>query len=150
MVDAFSEFSKCVQFIGIERTKEELMKIRLIYFHSNENNINFILNLVINELDIRGEEFFYAKTWNKKRIWAIGMVTFLFSRVLNMSASEISSSLKKSKASCWKNMAAFNNLNEKYEDEKMFLEIYNHKIKPEINKYLKKDTNGNRNNPRKQ
>lgn len=141
--EAFTEFQRCISFLGIEKTSTALRNFRLLQTDVEDKTVSFVVSVILNEMDMKEEDFFISRSWSTKRVIAIGMAVYIFSRQLDFSAEQIAGFLKKTKACCWKNMKAFNNLNAKYEQDKIFLEKYQ-KIQTIISQYIKDNPNAKR------
>lgn len=121
---AFSEFSRCIEFVGPQKTLTALRNLRYRESNVNDETVSFVLEAVTNRLSITIDELLTSRKWSLVRIVAIGMCTYIFSRHFDYSASKIGLILKKDKSTCWHNMNAFLNLSENNEEEKRLLEHF--------------------------
>lgn len=141
LADTMNELQKCIHYLGIDKTIDGLRKLRTNGDNHYSDRISYVISIIIDKMDITEKDFFQSKSWSEKRCISIGMATFFLSRELELSAKDISKSLSKSIPCCWANMKKFQNLNPKYDNEKLYLSKYD-EIKDLFLKYIKNDPNG--------
>jgi len=135
---AFAEFSKCVDFLGADKTLRALKNFRFSESNIHDESVQFVFEQVTARLDITIEELFHARDWSLNRTMAIGICTKIFYWYFDYSANQIALLLKKSKGSCWNNMKKFDKLDERFPTEKTIIDSYTI-IRQNVELYLEKN-----------
>ena len=135
---AFNEFSKCIDFLGVEKTLRALKNLRYSESNIHEESVRFVFETVTTTLNITIEDLLHDRGWSLNRTMAIGICTKIFYWNFNYTANQVALLLKKSKGACWHNMKKFDSLSDRFPQEKEIMDAYEI-IRQNIELYLSKN-----------